>query len=272
MTSSIEVDASLRRWSWSRTRSAVIASWCSAMVAASALAWIEQFVGLRELADLQVRLARRDEQSRSIGVSLVEESSGAVEEVRRSREVAAGQRASSGRCEARRGARTERDGVVVQRPELPPIAVRLLEVVPEDLLELGLAAALPLTWSAQSTNRWCRMTRSRLSRLPYAVSRMSWWPNRNASSSSSRSGRTNCFRRGARWTGTSPAHFVEMLDGILGEDEADDRRRFDDISLVLGEVVETSRQERVDRRRNDVIRGPVRGDPAITSREECLCR
>ena len=54
-----------------------------------------------------------------------------------------------------------------------------------------------------------------------------------------------------------------MLDGIFGEDEAHDRRRFDHLSFVLGEVVEACRQE-VDRRRNDVIRRAVRGDPPIT--------
>ena len=154
------------------------------MVAASALAWIEDLVGLRELADLQVRLARRDEQSRSLGVSLAEETSGAVEEVRRGREVAAGQRTSSGRCEARRGARTERDRVVVQRPELAPIAVRLLEVVPEDLLELGLASTQPVDLVRPIDEALVQDDAFALEQAPYAVSRMSWWPNRNASSSS----------------------------------------------------------------------------------------
>ena len=46
------------------------------------------------------------------------------------------------RREAVRGASAERAAVLVERPELGEVAVRLLEVVAEDLLVLALAVAL----------------------------------------------------------------------------------------------------------------------------------
>ena len=145
-TSSIDVEASdcVGR-SCSRTSSAVVATGRSSMAAASPSRATEQIIGRREFADLHVCLARRHEQPWRCRVRRSSSSAcGTVEQIRRGREVAAGQRASSRRRESGRGPNAERHGLVVERPELAAVAIRLLEVVPEDLLELGLAAAPPV--------------------------------------------------------------------------------------------------------------------------------
>ena len=69
---------------------------------------------------------------------------GAPEEVRRRRHVAAGERAPPGRGEAPRAVLADRASVVVERAELREVRPGLLEVVAEDLLELGAAVAVDL--------------------------------------------------------------------------------------------------------------------------------
>ena len=54
---------------------------------------------------------------------------------------------------------------IVERTELGPVAEGLLEVIPEDLLELRLAAALAVHGSAQATKRSWRFARARFRRL-----------------------------------------------------------------------------------------------------------
>ena len=75
-------------------------------------------------------------------IELGEEIDGATEEVRRCRHVPARERAPSCGCEPRRTVGAERPPVVVQRAEVGEVAVRLLEVVAEDLLVLGRTLAV----------------------------------------------------------------------------------------------------------------------------------
>ena len=68
--------------------------------------------------------------------------------------------------------------MVVQRPELFEVPMRLLEVVAENLLELDRPVAVRFTQSAQPTKRSCRVARVRLSIPWYAASRTRTWANR----------------------------------------------------------------------------------------------
>ncbi len=73
---------------------------------------------------------------------LREERVGALEQVRGGRRVAARERPASRRGQPPGAVGTERAAVVVERPELGQIAMRLLEVVAEDLLVLRRALAV----------------------------------------------------------------------------------------------------------------------------------
>ena len=95
-------------------------------------------VGLGEGPHLAERLPEIDEQLALLG-RLVDDGSRSTEEVGCSRHVATTHRPPAGRAEALRCLAPEIAPVPVKRAELPEVAVRLLEVVGEDLLVLALA-------------------------------------------------------------------------------------------------------------------------------------
>ena len=87
------------------------------------------------------------QQSQALGVVGGQERGRAAEERRRGRDVAARERASARRGEPPGAVLTDRAAPFVERAELREIRPGLLEVVAEDLLELG--AAVRFTSSAQ---------------------------------------------------------------------------------------------------------------------------
>ena len=102
---------------------------------------LEDLVGDGQLAVLCERLAGLDEQRRTrCRSSGRQDGGGPPKEVGRSPACRRGRR-RVGPAAARRSARAdpELDAVLVERPELGQVAVGLLEVVAEDLLELELA-------------------------------------------------------------------------------------------------------------------------------------
>ena len=93
----------------------------------------------------------------------------------------------------------------VDRAQLRPVAIGLLEVVAEDLLELDLATALAVDRLCPVDECSWISARVRLSRLRYAASLITAWPNRYHSSSAT-VGRTNCLVvSDARRDGTAAA-------------------------------------------------------------------
>ena len=103
---------------------------------------VELDAGPRELAGLHERLAEQRQQLETAIAVHLEEIGRAPEEVGGGRHVAAREGAPAGRGEPRRRPQPQVAPVVVERPQLGEVAVRLLEVVAEDLLVLGLAVAL----------------------------------------------------------------------------------------------------------------------------------
>ena len=103
---------------------------------------VEEDVGPGELADLHERLAQHGQECKATLVLGRKELGGPPEEVRRGRHVAPAEGALPGRGETRRRPHAELTPVVVQGPEICQVPVRLLEVVAEDLLVLGLAVAV----------------------------------------------------------------------------------------------------------------------------------
>ena len=89
-----------------------------------------------------VASARSGSSSSRAGVAFGQQRDGAAEQVGGGAHVAAAERAPAGRRELLGRARPSSLPVVVERAELAQVPVRLLEVVAEDLLVLGLAAAL----------------------------------------------------------------------------------------------------------------------------------
>ena len=102
------------------------------------------FAGFLEPAFFHQRVDELRQQLDPQGVVGLEEGRGAAEQVARGRRVATPEGPPAGRRELGRGARRDRPTLVVERPELRAIANGLLEVIAEDFLELGLAAAVPV--------------------------------------------------------------------------------------------------------------------------------
>ena len=122
-------------------------------------------LGRLEVADLHQRLAavgRSASRSDRVGGSSAMRP---PQQVRGRRHVAARERAPAARDARRRAASAPSSWPWSSSgPSSDEVAVRLLEVVAEDLLELELALASRLTRSAQSTNRSCSVARARFSR------------------------------------------------------------------------------------------------------------
>ena len=95
-----------------------------------------------ELAELELHLAELGKERQPERISFGEQRDGAAEQVRGGVHVAARERAPPRRREAPRAVAADLARLLVERPELAEVALRLLEVVAEDLLELEAAAAL----------------------------------------------------------------------------------------------------------------------------------
>ena len=92
----------------------------------------------------QQRLTVVREEAQPLRMIRWKQGCGAAEQVRRRRDVTASERAASGRREAASAVLADRAPAVVERAELREVAARLLEVVAEDLLELGATVAVHL--------------------------------------------------------------------------------------------------------------------------------
>src|SRR5205814_729394 len=102
---------------------------------------VQRAVGLVELALLPERLGEIGQEAEPPWVVGRVESHGPPQEIRRGRHVAPGERPPTRGRQPRGAANAELEAVLVERPELREVPVRLLEVVAEDLLELAGAVA-----------------------------------------------------------------------------------------------------------------------------------
>ena len=118
---------------------------------------VEHGLGVGEATDLEQRLAVVRQQLEPRVRFVREERDRPLEQVRRRGHVAPRERAPTRRRQPPRPVRAERPSVVVERPELGQVAVRLLQVVAEDLLVLGRALAVdavrPLDEAARGSLR-----------------------------------------------------------------------------------------------------------------------
>ena len=127
----------------SRPRRARARSRSSPIASAAAIAASRPSVGLREVAGLEQRPRRARPRPRCrAGSSGGEQVDRAAQQAGGRGQVATRERAPAGRAELVGRARGDRPALGVERPELAPVAIGLLEVVAEDLLELLLPAAL----------------------------------------------------------------------------------------------------------------------------------
>src|SRR2546425_10615571 len=154
--------------------------------------------------------------------------------------------------------------MVVERPELGEIPVRLLEVVPEYLLVLQRAVAVDTIRPADELlveRRPRTLQQSVVGRLA----------NQNVMEAVRVLERTLRGIRSHELLGAERGEKIgdlilqrvrsELLDGTFGEHIAGDCRRLDHGALLAGERVEAGREQRLDRRRDREVAEPVRGAP-----------
>ena len=148
------------------------------------------------------------------------------------------------------------------RPSSDAVAVRLLEVVADDLVVPGELRAVRAA-SSQSARRACSSARSSFGIDAYATSRISTWLKRKPSSpgKSERSGRTNSLRASASRVPPTPAPAPassSSRDGAAVEEPPLDRGALEDGALLGLEPVDARGEQRLDRRRHGVPRRPGR--------------
>ena len=109
----------------------------------------ERFIRVIEGAELGQGLAEVHQERRPLR-AILEDGRGTAQEVGGGRHVAAGERATPSRRKPLRRPDPDPTAVVVERPELQEVAVCLLEVVAQDLLELQFPVVARVDASAQS--------------------------------------------------------------------------------------------------------------------------
>ncbi len=224
---------------------------------------VESGVRSPDLADLRERQAELEQQARPCGVIVRQQVDRAADEIRCGRHVTAHEGPLSGRCQA--PGRIDADGrpVLVERAKLEEVAVRLLEVVAEDLLELrhplGLAIGLVRPGHEPLVQARPRpLQESGVGRVPDhqvgeavlvvlgvgRVRRAHQLPRREL---------VEALR-----DLVADVVLDDRLQRDLREDQADDRGGIDGCPFALRQLVEAGCQQRVDRRW-DGQRGQVAG-------------
>jgi hypothetical protein len=158
------------------------------------------------------------------------------------------------------------DGFVIERSELASIAIRLLEVIAEDLLELGLAAASPVDLVRPLDE--ALMQRHALALEQASVGGVTDQLMAEAVGVvvvlAVRADELLVRERDEVDRDHRSSRLIdEMLDGILREHEADHGCGFDHVALVGLEGVETRGQERVDAGRHDEVCRRIGDGPAV---------
>jgi len=102
----------------------------------------EHLLSTGELAEVHQGLAEVGQEPQTVGVILGHQVNRAPQETGRGMHVATGEGALAGAGQPLSRAQAQRTAVVVQRPELGQIAMRLFEVVGGDLGVLGGAVAV----------------------------------------------------------------------------------------------------------------------------------
>ena len=161
--------------------------------------------------------------------------------------------------------------MVVERPELGEIPVRLLEVVSEYLLVLQRAVAVDAVRPADEL-----LVKRRTSALQKSVVRR--FANEDVVEAVRVFERTLRGIRSHELLGAERGEKIgdlilqrvrsELLDGTFGEHIAGDCRRLDHGALLAGERVEAGREQRLDRRRDSEVAEPVRGAPVFVFQDQ----
>src|SRR4029453_10137962 len=94
-----------------------------------------------ELAKLEQHLAQLGKQGQALRIIFLQQGDGATEQVAGGVGVATRERSSPRGCQAARTVGADLPPLLVERPQLGQVVVRLLEVIAEDRLELKAGAA-----------------------------------------------------------------------------------------------------------------------------------
>ena len=104
---------------------------------------VDERLGVGELAELEHHLGALRQQRQAKRIVFLEQRDRAAEQVLGRVRVAARERATARRGEPPRRVAADLVALLVERAELAEIAVRLLEVIAEDLLELERRGRVP---------------------------------------------------------------------------------------------------------------------------------
>ena len=236
---------------------------------------IQHRPALHELAALGQRLAElraRVDPDRIVGR---QERAGAAQQADRRGQVAAGERPAPGRTELRRRPLGQLAAGIVERPELRPIPIRLLEVEPEDLLELLLPATLAVDGLGPGHEplvelRAVALEQAAVRRVPDQAMPEA---ERLVVGIARIQGHELLVVERAKESGHARPHLLghHLLDRGPEEDQADDRGGLDHGSFLARQVVEARGEEGLDGRwHRDLGHVPGRLPAAIDASQEPL--